>query len=412
MKKISQKILLLLTAAITIAGCKKDFQDRYVNPNKPTAVQPSLLLTGIMNKMLEAPAGQNDRTNQYQLQNNSYFGNNQYNFGSGTNYYATLTDVQNMEILSATAGEVNPYGAMGKFFRAYFFTKMSLQMGDIPMSQALQGAKLLTPVYDAQKTIFINSLDLLEQANADLTELISKGNATISGDIYFNNNLKVNYLPGDIIHVPHVPTIQKSRPIACDNANAVLLNLDKHRHFVFVHDKTPFAAKKDMLVGRGTVTQPHRIKFMELHFNNPLCDVGQVNKKGGNANWLKPKLSITGHLLYKFILSLEGNDVATNLKWIMSSNSVAVMPRPKYETWFMEGKLIPDFHYIMIKDDFSDLDEKISYYLAHTDKAQQIAKNANKYVAQFFDKDKEDIIALLVLQKYFKYTSQLNENAE
>ncbi|RYE19814.1 MAG: SusD/RagB family nutrient-binding outer membrane lipoprotein [Sphingobacteriales bacterium] len=189
MKKISQKILLVLTAAIAISGCKKDFADRYKNPNKPIAVQPSLLLTGITFKMLEAPAGQNDRTNQYQLQNNSYFGNNQYNFGAGTNYYATLTDVQNMEILSATAGEVNPYGAMGKFFRAYFFTKMSLQVGDIPMSQALQGAKLLTPVYDPQKTVFLNSLNLLESANADLTELISKGNSTISGDIYFGNSL-------------------------------------------------------------------------------------------------------------------------------------------------------------------------------------------------------------------------------
>jgi hypothetical protein len=43
-----------------------------------------------------------DRTNQYQLQNNSYFGNNQYNFGPGSNYYPTLTDVINMENAAAT----------------------------------------------------------------------------------------------------------------------------------------------------------------------------------------------------------------------------------------------------------------------------------------------------------------------
>ena len=41
----------------------------------------------------------------------------------------------------------------------------------------------------------------------------------------------------------------------------------------------------------------------------------------------------------------------------MSSNSVAVMPKPKYESWFMEGKLIPDYHYVLIKDDYSDFEE-------------------------------------------------------
>ncbi|MEO6149673.1 MAG: glycosyl transferase family 90 [Mucilaginibacter sp.] len=224
---------------------------------------------------------------------------------------------------------------------------------------------------------------------------------------YFNGDLKMNFLVGDITYVPEVPTIQKSRPIAGENAKAVLLNLDKYRHFVFVQDKKPFAAKKDLLIGRGIVTQPHRIKFMEMHFNNPMCDVGQVNAKEGNLEWLKPKVSITDHLDYKFILSLEGNDVATNLKWIMSSNSVAVMPPPKYETWFMEGRLIPGVHYIGISDDYSDLDEKLKYYMQHTAEAEQIARNANKYVAQFFDKEKEDTIALLVLQKYFKYTGQI-----
>ena len=59
--------------------------------------------------------------------------------------------------------------------------------------------------------------------------------------------------------------------------------------------------------------------------------------------------------------------MASNLKWVMSSNSVAVMPRPRYETWFMEGSLVPGYHYIEIKTDFSDLIEKMEYYNAHPD---------------------------------------------
>jgi hypothetical protein len=192
MKINIKNALLLLATAITIvsSGCKKDFADRYLNKNKPTSVPPSLLLNNILNNMLEAPGGQLDRTNQYQLQNNSYFGNNLYNFGPGSNYYPTLTDVINMENAAATGTTAsnNAYHALGKFFRAYFFTKMSLQMGDIPMTQALQGDKLLAPAYDPQKTVFLNSLNLLEEANNDLAAVIKNG-GVVTGDIYFSGNL-------------------------------------------------------------------------------------------------------------------------------------------------------------------------------------------------------------------------------
>jgi spore maturation protein CgeB len=90
----------------------------------------------------------------------------------------------------------------------------------------------------------------------------------------------------------------------------------------------------------------------------------------------------------------------------MSSNSVAVMPKPKYESWFMEGKLVPDYHYILIKDDYSDLEEKLNYYLNNTDKLKRIANNANQYIKQFTDRNKEKLISLLVMEKFFKLSNQ------
>ena len=223
---------------------------------------------------------------------------------------------------------------------------------------------------------------------------------------FFSKNLQAAFLPGDITYVPDFPTIVKSRPIGDQNANSVLLNLDKIRHFIYVTDKKPFAVKKDMLVGRGAVTQPHRKRFLEMYFNHPLCNVGQVNHDNMGDKYLVEKMTIDEQLDYKFILSLEGNDVATNLKWIMSSNSLAVMPRPKYETWFMEGTLIPNYHYVSIKDDYSDLEDRLNYYIQHTDQAIEIVKNANEYVRQFRNKKREDVIALLVLDKYFRKTGQ------
>ncbi|MGR3789854.1 glycosyltransferase [Flavobacterium sp. TN-1] len=106
-------------------------------------------------------------------------------------------------------------------------------------------------------------------------------------------------------------------------------------------------------------------------------------------------------------MALEGNDVASNLKWVMSSNSIAVMPKPTYETWFMEGKLIPDFHYIEVNADFSNLEEKINYYIENPSEAIQIIKNANTYCKQFYDSKREKLIGLLVMKKYFEKTNQI-----
>jgi len=223
---------------------------------------------------------------------------------------------------------------------------------------------------------------------------------------YFPKNLKLMPLFGDITYVSDVPSITKSRPIAGNNENSVLLKLNKFRHFLFVKDKNCFEKKKNMLVGRNKANQEHRIRFLTMYINHPLCNIGQVNRNK-NPQFVRPRMTIEEHLKYKFILCLEGNDVASNLKWVMSSNSIAVMPKPKYETWFMEGTLIPNHHYILIKDDFSNLEERLNYYIEHTGEALQIIENAHQYVAQFRDKKQEDLISLLVLKKYFEKTGQI-----
>lgn len=220
---------------------------------------------------------------------------------------------------------------------------------------------------------------------------------------YFPDTRKVKYAFGDITKLPSEPEIVKSRPIAGENAKAVLLKLNKVRHFVFVNDKRKFEAKQFKLLWRGNIFthQKNRIDLVAKFHNHPLCDVGHVNKIEGFGYQQGNKLTLYEHLNCQFILSLEGNDVATNLKWILSSNSIAVMPKPKYETWFMEGTLVPDYHYIMVKDDYSDLIEKISYYHENPKAAEAIIQNAHEYVAQFQNKKREKLISLLVLKKYF-----------
>lgn len=232
---------------------------------------------------------------------------------------------------------------------------------------------------------------------------------------WFDDDLLWHYLFGDITHIPEYPSILKSRPIAGDNANSVLLNLDKCRHFVFLKDRIPFEKKADMAIFRGSVKDnENRIRFIEKFDGSPRVDASNTISGGGghsvssDSGKMAPRISLYDHLKFKYIMALEGNDVASNLKWIMSSSSIAVTPRMRYETWYMEGRLIPDVHYIEIKPDFSDLEERMDYYSSHPKLAREIIGNANEYTRQFLDPELERYISLSVLRRYFEATGQIS----
>lgn len=226
---------------------------------------------------------------------------------------------------------------------------------------------------------------------------------------WFPPHLRWSFCPGDVYFTPSVPTIVKSRLLGADNRNSVVLKLDKLRHFMFVHDTKPFREKKDLAIFRGKIRQSRlRSRFLEMFFGHPMCDCGVVGRNEGcPERWMTPKKTIREHLDYKFIIALEGNDVASNLKWVMSSNSLAVMTRPTCETWFMEGTLKPGYHYVEVKDDFSDFEEKLHYYVGHPEEAEEIIRHAHEYVSQFRDNGREELIQLMVLKRYFEGSGQM-----
>lgn len=226
---------------------------------------------------------------------------------------------------------------------------------------------------------------------------------------YFPQNLRAHFAFGDVHYALQKPSITKSRPILSAPENSILLNMDKIRHFIFINDPFSFETKQNKLFYRGAVYQGNRVRFFEKFYNHKYCDLGHTGTKSIHFAWQKPKISIKAHLPYKFLLSLEGNEVASNLKWIMSSNSLCIAPKMKFETWFMEGTLKGGKHFVEINEDYSDLEEKLEYFIAHPKDAKDIIHNAHEFVAQFMDKTREDIIALLVLEKYFYYTGQIDK---
>lgn len=231
---------------------------------------------------------------------------------------------------------------------------------------------------------------------------------------WFDQNMlwRVDFL--DVNWICPSPTITKSRPISDDNQNNIILKLDRCRHFNFIHDPYRFKDKADkgiFMADIGDIGKMNRAEFMKMYFGSEICDCGSIrNLEGLPDSWLKPKMKIREMLRYKYILALEGNDVATNLKWAMSSNSIAVMPRPTCETWFLESSLKPDFHYIEIRPDYADLPEKLEYYSSRPEEAEVIIKNAHEYIRQFLDQERENLTEYLTLLKYFQDSGQIPES--
>ena len=78
------------------------------------------------------------------------------------------------------------------------------------------------------------------------------------------------------------------------------------------------------------------------------------------------------------------------------------MPKPKTTSWLMETTLVPNFHYVLIRDDLSDLLEKLEWVFNNPDKCKEIISNANLFMKQFHDYENENKIETEVINKYFK----------
>lgn len=194
----SYRNFMALTLLVLLGSCQ-DYNQLVQNPNLPTKAAPSLILTGVINSMNDANAWNGFQgsmgSNQYWVSTYTYYGSNNYDQAPFMNntftYYATLENIDRMEVEAKNLGieGVNPYGALAKFFRAYYFNLMSQKFGDLPMTQALQGGANKSPAYDTQKDVYLQILKWLDDSNTELSQLIAKNDQTLSGSIFLGNSL-------------------------------------------------------------------------------------------------------------------------------------------------------------------------------------------------------------------------------
>ena len=193
-------------------------------------------------------------------------------------------------------------------------------------------------------------------------------------------------------------------------------------HFSAIKEKlhkinqTHWSKKKEMVVWRGactgydpvgtTSTGRARLMFVAKHKHNmkngidvafdkrcPFKEKGEINI---NTSFYRRNLSMDMLLKYKYILSLEGNDVSTGLKWMLASNSVVFMPPPTALSFAMESKLVPYVHYVPVKRDGSDLLSQLEWAKKNDEKCKWISEQATSYMESLWlsDQAQKDLIII------------------
>ncbi len=243
------------------------------------------------------------------------------------------------------------------------------------------------------------------------------------GDI----ELSFEYSMYDESESRNIPSFVKSRNISHPK-RSVLLPLENlyipHHYIKDVVDDNHFKNKIPSCVWRGansgdffwyTTRRASRRDLVLKYKNNEKYNIGLswTNYKKPEQDkidfkpedYIKPYLTIKDQLKYMFVISVEGNDFATNLNWILLSNSVALIPKFYIDSWKMERYLIPYIHYVPLENDFSDLDDKMKWCLDNLDKCEEIAFMSKMYALQFSNKIKENYIINEIIRIYKQNTN-------
>jgi len=235
------------------------------------------------------------------------------------------------------------------------------------------------------------------------------------------------YLIGDVIKYVNDYYFTKVRPIGC-NKCIILKCPNITRHWGLVFNKSSYTdieyhKKKDVAVWRGATTgdkssPANRFTLVSTYGNSfykeidigfskivsSMLDVsgGCLNEFDDYIHFQKQSMSLSEQLQYKFIIAVEGNDKSTGINWQLNSNSLVMMAKPRKISWLMEDKLIPNVHYILLEDDFSNLIEKVRWCIENEIACMQIVRNANLYMHQFSNPETELFIESKVMKTYFE----------
>ena len=147
---------------------------------------------------------------------------------------------------------------------------------------------------------------------------------------------------------------------------------------------TPFKDKKRMAVWRGAVdTNDLREDLIKATKGKAWSDVEEITWV--NLTTMAPgmeelSISMSDHCRYQYVLHTEGHSYSGRGKYLLNCNSVFVTHdlewiEPHTHLLITKG---PHQNAVLVERDWSDLEDKIQYFLTHEDEARRIAANSVK----------------------------------
>jgi len=187
-----------------------------------------------------------------------------------------------------------------------------------------------------------------------------------------------------------------------NNSNGVVVNFESTRHIgaSFEYPDPPWGSKVNECVWRGVDTgwNGDRLQFVRKYGSTHNVGFSQFVQDAIESPNLycqemkKPKLTIPNMKMYKYLPVIDGNDKSSSLGWIMASNSVPVMPRPRFHSWVCEPWMEAGVHYVEVKADWSDFADRLEWCKAHDDECKKIAENGKIFMMQFMNQTQETYI--------------------
>ena len=89
---------------------------------------------------------------------------------------------------------------------------------------------------------------------------------------------------------------------------------------------------------------------------------------------------------YKYVVHIDGHVSAFRLSYELSMNSVILLVKSPWKIWY-SNMLQENIHYISVKEDMSDLIDKIKWCRDNDDQCKIIAKNARNFYLKYLSKD-------------------------
>jgi len=183
MNRIFVCFSVLFTMFLT--GCS-DLSEINENPNNVIEAHPQLLFTELSHRAFAVEGREiMFAARMFVLTEGEHQGQYYSWQRGGFGDYNRLRDVFKM-MEAAERMESDAYLGVAKFFKAYYFYRLTLTFGDIPYTEALlaETEEVYTPAYDSQKTVFMGILQELEEANG----LLAGTDKLLAGDIIYGGD--------------------------------------------------------------------------------------------------------------------------------------------------------------------------------------------------------------------------------